>query len=430
MARPQRLPELLILGLICAGFGGAILAYSILFPDSFGFLTSDEVVLGFVISVSAFWVAVRLTDFDNLNSGWVPLINAFCIGAGMSLIIEAWLNYLDILTRSMFLIVAGGVFASGLLAVARRLILPRPEALHATTVMVGFDRASAGLIPLLRYPLAAVVGDTPYAGAPILPFEELEAVLSRLQPQQIIVAPDSAGRVNPSLLLEQRLRGVSVHSTAELYEELLGRISCAGRAPVDLMLSHALSGNQQAMVFQAIYTNLIGLILLIAASPVLAAAIATAAIFGSGPVLATEECCGFRNIPFLRMRFRTRRADGTCHPAGRLIAWLRLTDLPLLINVIRGEVALVGPRPVRQQFARRLTEIVPFYSMRFAVKPGIVSCGAALARGPQRSVQAEIEHDLYYVKYASPLLDLEILARLLLPARRREDSSVEFAPAA
>ena len=432
MVRPQRLPELLILALICIGFGGAIFAYRILFPDLFDFLTSDELILGFLTCVGTFWIAVRLTDFDSYRSDWLPLANAFCIGTGINLIIQAWLNYLEILTRSMFLIVVGGVFASALLWVARQLAPSRGPEFQARTVMVGFDRASAELIRLLPYPLAAIVGDGPYPPGPkSVPYKELESALAALQPQQIVVTSGSAGRVDPATLLAQRLRGASVNSTSELYEDLLGRVCCAGRQPVDMLLSRSLSGNQQAMVFQAIYTNLIGLFLLVGVSPVLALAIAASLIFGSGPVLESEECCGLHNIPFLRLRFCTRRPDGTYHLAGKLIARLHLTDLPLLFNIIRGEMALFGPRPVRSEFAIRLTEILPFYSMRFAVKPGLVDWGTTQARRPHErtSVLNEIEFDLYYVKYGSPLLDFEILMRLLLPARRREDPDVEFASA-
>jgi lipopolysaccharide/colanic/teichoic acid biosynthesis glycosyltransferase len=432
MVRRQRLPEVLILVLICAGFVGAILAYQTLFPELFDFLTSDEIVLGFLASVGTFWIAVRLTGFDSAQRDWGTVVAAFCVGTGASLIVQAWLNYLDILTRSMFLIVIGGVLASVLLWIAGQLMPSRDEAFKARTLMIGFDHVSAELVPFLRYPLAAVIGGTSYPpGSKAIPYGELKSALEQLQPQQIVVTRDGAGQVDSSTLLEQRLRGARVNSTLELYEDLLGRVCCADRQPVDLMLSQALSGNQQAMVFQAIYTNLIGLALLLAIFPVLAAVFVFALLSGSGSIIEAEECCGFRNIPFLRMRFRTKRADGTYHPAGRMIAWLHLTDAPLLFNIIRGEMALFGPRPVRSEFAARLREIIPFYSMRFAVKPGIISWGGASPQGSgdRSPVLTEIEYDLYYVKHGSPVLDLEILQRLIFPAKPRDQSQVAFAPA-
>ncbi len=429
MVRSQRLPELLILALICAGFGSAILAYQALFPVLFDALTSDEVALGFLTCVGTFWAAVRLTDYDSAKSSWAPLASAFCVGTGTSLIIQAWLNYLQILTRSMFLIAVGGAFASVLLLIAGWLIPARGEQFQARTVMVGFDHVAAELVRILPYPLAAVVGDTSYPpGSPGVPYSELESALAEFQPQQIVVTPDSAGQVDSSALLTQRLRGAKVTSTTELYEDLLGRVCCGARQPVDLLLSQALSGNQQAMVLQAIYNNLIGLALLIAVAPLFALVGVVALFSGSGSIIESEECCGFRNIPFLRTRFRTRRSDGTYHAAGRLITWLHLTDAPLLLNIIRGEMALFGPRPVRREFAARLTEIIPFYGMRFAVKPGIIGWGGEPAR--RSPVLTEIEYALYYVKHGSPLLDLEILVRLLFPAKQRDEPRAEYASAA
>jgi lipopolysaccharide/colanic/teichoic acid biosynthesis glycosyltransferase len=440
MVRPRSLPELLVLGLISAGFGGAILAYQTIYPDLFDNLTSDEVALGFLTCVGTFWVAVRLTESDNITNHWLRLGNALCIGTGINLIVQALLNYLDILTRSMFLIVIGGIFATTLLTIASSLLPSRAEAFQAHSVLVGFDCASEKLVGLLPYPVAAVVGDKATPVAPEVPYLEFEKTLSAFHPRQILVTADSSGWIDPSALLSQRLNGAYVNSTSELYEEMLGRVCCAGRAPVDLLLSKALSGNQEAMAFQAIYTNLLGLALLILTFPAILAAAALTLLIGSGPILEREECRGFRNIPFLRMRFRTKRADGSLHSAGRVIAWLRLTNLPLLLNVIRGEMALFGPCPVRREFADRLAEIVPFYSMRFAVKPGIVDWGdvqvnytpvsAQPTTRPRRSVLTAIEYDLYYVKHASPLLDFEILMRLLFQGKRRESSSTELAAAA
>src|SRR6185295_12557018 len=125
---------------------------------------------------------------------------------------------------------------------------------------------------------------------------------------------------------------------------------------------------------QAIYTNLLGLLLLLALAPVLLlVAIAVALFSGRGPVLESAVCAGFQNIPFGLLRFRTLRRDDSGQPTrvGRLITALRVANLPRLINIVRGDMALLGPAPVRREFARRLTEVLPFYSLRFSVKPGI-----------------------------------------------------------
>src|SRR5271155_4849143 len=143
MERNQSLPELLVLTLISAGFAGAILAYRTLFPDNFDFLTSDEGLLGFFTSVCTFWLAVKVTESDDVKNLRRGPFNEFCMGTGLILIVQALLNYLDVLTRSFFLIVVGGALAASLLWIARRLIPLRGAQSQTGTVMVGFDRSSA-----------------------------------------------------------------------------------------------------------------------------------------------------------------------------------------------------------------------------------------------------------------------------------------------
>ena len=435
MVRRQQLPELLVVALICAGFGAAILAYQTLFPDHFDFLTSQEVLLGFFTCVCGFRLAIMVTESDVKNP-WMRLVYEFQVGTGINLITQAVLNYLDILTRSLFLIVVGGAFAASLLAIARRFIPSRGDKLQAGTVMVGFDRSSAEILRLLPYPLVGLVGGpSDSAGTPTADYSRLEEILAHWQPKQIVVTADGAGRIDPSSLLTLRLSGARVNSTSELYEALLGRVCCTGREPVDLLLSEAQSGNTQAMALQAIYTNLIGLILLILLSPLIAATTIAIALFsGPGPIIVMDGRSGFRNIPFRRMHFRTRRTDGAraYTRIGSVISRLHLADLPLLFNIVRGEMALFGPRPVRTEFVGRMTEMIPFYSMRFAVKPGIINWGAVQSSRYQvcASALAEIEYDLYYVKHGSPLLDFEILMRLIFGVKRGQDSRMDFAAAA
>jgi len=151
---------------------------------------------------------------------------------------------------------------------------------------------------------------------------------------------------------------------------------------------------------------------------------------GPGPVLESVECSGFQRIPFRLLRFRTLRGDGSGQwsGVGKMITRLHLANLPRLINIVRGEIALFGPRPVRREFAERLAQIMPFYAMRFFVKPGIFGCAPASAAAPMSELR-EIEYDLYYVKQASPLFDVEILMRAFSGGGRPEVAGPEMAGA-
>ena len=97
---------------------------------------------------------------------------------------------------------------------------------------------------------------------------------------------------------------------------------------------------------------------------------------------------------------------------GRLLRRLHLDELPQLINVLRGEMSIVGPRPEQPEFVERLEQGLPFYSRRHLIKPGItgwaqVRCGSA---GSDVGSGWKLCHDLYYLKHRSMVFDLAILA--------------------
>src|SRR4051794_27568952 len=154
------------------------------------------------------------------------------------------------------------------------------------------------------------------------------------------------------------------------------------------------------MAIQAIYNNLAGLFFLLLLSPVmLLTAVVLALTPGHGSIIESIECAGFQYIPFRLQRFRTTRTDGSVTPVGRLLRRGRLANLPQLINVVRGDMALVGPRPVRTGFAHHLSSVMPFYAHRFSVKPGLTGWAQAHLSDEQAAdTRREIEYDLYYVK--------------------------------
>jgi lipopolysaccharide/colanic/teichoic acid biosynthesis glycosyltransferase len=98
---------------------------------------------------------------------------------------------------------------------------------------------------------------------------------------------------------------------------------------------------------------------------------------------------------------------------GRIIRKLRIDELPQILNVLRGSMSLVGPRPERPQFVAALSERIPYYVERHTVKPGITGW-AQLCYPYGASEQDALEklhYDLYYVKNSSLLFDLAILVQ-------------------
>jgi lipopolysaccharide/colanic/teichoic acid biosynthesis glycosyltransferase len=161
---------------------------------------------------------------------------------------------------------------------------------------------------------------------------------------------------------------------------------------------------------QAIYSNILalaGLLLLAVLLPPVALAIV---LTSRGPVMESHQRLGLNMVPFMLYRFRCHRADGRLTLPGRWLRRLHLDALPQLLNVIRGEMALVGPRPHRPEFIPVLMEQMPYYGLRHAVRPGIMGWSQLNCDyGRMRDAREVLEYDLYYIKHVSPALDAHII---------------------
>ena len=145
-----------------------------------------------------------------------------------------------------------------------------------------------------------------------------------------------------------------------------------------------------------------------------------------GPVFYVQERVGQYGKTFRLYKFRSMRADAEkdgprwagandsrVTRVGRLIRVCRVDEIPQFINVLRGEMSVVGPRPERPFFVEKLREQIPFYSRRLAMKPGIT--GWAQVRhhydASIEDVKQKVLYDLYYFENMSLLLDFQIIAR-------------------
>jgi sugar transferase (PEP-CTERM system associated) len=147
------------------------------------------------------------------------------------------------------------------------------------------------------------------------------------------------------------------------------------------------------------------------------------------PVFYAQERVGFGGRIFKLLKFRSMRVDAEAagQPqwaqkndarvtrVGAVIRKLRIDELPQILNVLRGEMGLVGPRPERPQFVKQLAEKIPYYVERHSVKPGIT--GWAQLCYPygssERDALEKLQYDLYYIKNSNLLFDLAILAQTL-----------------
>ncbi len=111
----------------------------------------------------------------------------------------------------------------------------------------------------------------------------------------------------------------------------------------------------------------------------------------------------------------TQKNDHRITKIGKFLRKTRLDEIPQLINIIKGDMSLVGPRPERPEFINKLEKEIPFYKERLLVKPGLT--GWAQINYPYgnstQDALEKLQYDLYYVKHRSLVLDLSIILKTL-----------------
>ncbi|HUY90936.1 MAG TPA: sugar transferase [Pirellulales bacterium] len=142
-----------------------------------------------------------------------------------------------------------------------------------------------------------------------------------------------------------------------------------------------------------------------------------------GPALYTQERVGLGGRRFKLLKFRTMRVDAEAltgpvwaqeHDPRRTAfgAFLRrwsIDELPQLINVVRGEMSLVGPRPERPYFVAKFSQEMPSYMQRHSIQPGLTGWAQLNGLRGNTSISMRLDFDLYYIRHWSPTLDVLIL---------------------
>jgi exopolysaccharide biosynthesis polyprenyl glycosylphosphotransferase len=162
------------------------------------------------------------------------------------------------------------------------------------------------------------------------------------------------------------------------------------------------------------------------ASPVMLLIALLIRLESRGPVFFVQERVGLDGEPFPTIKFRTMRADAPnlgnwttkddprVTPLGRFLRRYSLDELPQLINVIRGEMSVVGPRPEQPVWVERFSQSIPRYMRRHKQKAGITGWAQANGLRGDTSVEERTRYDLYYVENWSLLFDIKILIKTLL----------------
>jgi sugar transferase (PEP-CTERM system associated) len=247
---------------------------------------------------------------------------------------------------------------------------------------------------------------------------------------EIVVAlDDRRGSMPVEALFECRMHGLRIVDSATFLERETGKVDLDGIYPSWLIFSQ---GFQRSFLSSAAKRGMdvvLSLALLIATLPLLAMVSLAIKIDSPGPIFYKQARVGLRGRIFSIFKFRSmvvdaersgavqwaQAADPRVTRVGRFIRRTRIDEIPQVLNVLKGEMSFVGPRPERPEFVSELIREICFYNERHRTKPGLT--GWAQINYPYgasfEDAKEKLKYDLYYLKNRSLLLDLYILLQTL-----------------
>jgi sugar transferase (PEP-CTERM system associated) len=288
--------------------------------------------------------------------------------------------------------------------------------------VIGFVASSGGRITLSY-------GNPTKVSLPVFSPQSITSLVEKRGVDRILLAGGEAwGDYTAEELVKLRIRGVPVEDCHSFYERLVSKIAIADLSPEWIVLSKGFRRDRLILFTKRIIDIMVSILGLVLSAPV---ALVTAVLIklDGGPILYRQERVGQDGAPFTLYKFRSMATDAEqqegpvwasendprATPVGRVIRKLRIDEIPQMINVLKGEMSFVGPRPERPFFVEKLKEKIPYYYLRLSVKPGIT--GWAQISHPygdtEEGALEKLQYDLYYIKNMSVLFDVQIIVESL-----------------
>jgi exopolysaccharide biosynthesis polyprenyl glycosylphosphotransferase len=289
--------------------------------------------------------------------------------------------------------------------------------------------------PELGQRLMCQVGEQPESATnPNAPADELRRLVELYNIRHVIVTMgERRGRLPTEYLLDLKEQGIVVQDGSALYESITGKVHLDSLRASTLLFSPAFEVAAYSLVCQRLMSIIISAAVLLLVLPLMAVIAIIIKLDSPGPVVFCQKRVGLRGRLFTLYKFRSMR-DGSdaIRPAedederftrvGRWMRASRLDELPQLWNILRGDMHLVGPRPFVPEQEEYLRQNIPFYKLRWSVRPGATGW-AQVSRGYCATLEDncdKLAFDLFYVKHFSLGLDLLVLfktAKILLLGR-------------
>jgi sugar transferase (PEP-CTERM system associated) len=267
-------------------------------------------------------------------------------------------------------------------------------------------------------------------GRPVLGnIDILEALVAERQITRIVVAlEDYRGVLPVRQLVRLRVQGVRVEDAHSTISALSGRVWLKTVKPSWFVFSDGFRRSRLTMMIKRSLDLAFGIIGLVLALPVMLVTALAIRLDSKGPVIFRQSRVGLCGKNFEVLKFRSMRVDAEHAGAqwaqvndprvtrlGKFLRQFRLDELPQFINVIRGEMSFVGPRPERPVFVDQLRNQISYYDERHSVRPGLT--GWAQVQYPYgatvEDAACKLEYDLFYLKNMSVFFDFAIILQTI-----------------
>jgi sugar transferase (PEP-CTERM system associated) len=233
------------------------------------------------------------------------------------------------------------------------------------------------------------------------------------------------GKLPVNLLLTLKNRGVRVQDGNDVYESITGKVPIESIRLSWLLFSPGSHASRLFLLYKRFASIVISIVGLLLSLPLFPFVILAIKLSSPGRIFYWQNRVGRDGVVFRCYKFRTMRTDAESDTGptwaeyddpritrvGKFLRKTRIDEIPQLVNVLKGDMSLVGPRPERPEFVAELNEKIPYYHLRQSVRPGITGWAQILYRygSSVEDAKEKLRYDLYYIKNSSAGLDLLIL---------------------
>jgi sugar transferase (PEP-CTERM system associated) len=275
----------------------------------------------------------------------------------------------------------------------------------------------------------AAVGESPSLGQAGYFLSSLDSLVADRRPLTLVLDAGEGLPLSPEQLLKVRAMGVGVHDCESFYELITGKLPVNELRYSWLVFAPGYVRGRWRLATKRLIDIAAALAILALTLPIALIAAIAVKLDSPGPIFYQQDRLGMGGKVFRIFKFRSMRVDaetgtGAAWAAvrdprvthvGRLMRLLRIDELPQLINVLKGEMSLVGPRPERPEIIARLIPTMPLYNHRHSMRPGLSGWAQVCYQygATVEDTQEKLCYDLYYIKNWSLLLDLQIMLQTL-----------------